>query len=85
MFINKVKVQAIVDTGAPVNVISSQLAKNINMAHDLPYNKTYGTAGLNMTTTIGTYSFFPMRFGKFVVSAPEIVLPNESYNILIGT
>ena len=85
VFINKVKVQAIVDTGAPVNVISSQLAKRIKMAPDLPYNKTYGTAGLNLTTAVGAYSSLPMRFGKFVVSAPAIILPNKSYNILIGT
>ena len=55
------------------------------MAPDLPFNKTYSTAGLNLTTAVGAYLLLPMRFEKFVVLAPAIVLPNDSYNILIGT
>ena len=34
---------------------------------------------------VGAYSSLPRRFGKFVVSAPAVVLPNEGYSIFIGT
>ena len=44
------------------------------MALDLPYNKTYGTDGLNLTTAVKAYSSLPMRFGKFVVSQVESVV-----------
>ena len=36
VFINKVKVAATVDSGAPFNVISTKLAKQIKMAPELP-------------------------------------------------
>ena len=85
VFVNKVKVLAVIDTGAPVNVISTNLVKKIKLAPDLPYTEKYGTAGPISTNAVGAYSLLPMRFGKFVVSAPAIVLPNKSYNILSHT
>lgn len=36
-------------------------------------------------TAIGAYSALPMRFGNFLITAPAVVLPNNSYNILIST
>ncbi|KAJ9054181.1 hypothetical protein DSO57_1017321 [Entomophthora muscae] len=38
-----------------------------------------------MTCTIGAYSALPMWFGKLLLVAPEVVLENKSYNILVGT
>ena len=47
--VHKVKVIAILDTGSPVNVILSRLARKIKMAPDLNHSVVYGTAGLAST------------------------------------
>ncbi|KAJ9055048.1 DNA damage-inducible protein 1 [Entomophthora muscae] len=85
IFVNKVKVQAIIDTGAPINIVSSKLVQQMGLAPNVDHKKLYGTAGLDCTTAQGAYSTLPLRFGSLAVSAPAIVLPNENYNILIGT
>ncbi|KAJ9085427.1 DNA damage-inducible protein 1 [Entomophthora muscae] len=85
IFMNKLKVQAIIDTGAPINIVSSKLVRQMGLAPDIDHKKSYGTAGLDCTITQGAYSALPLRFGSLVVSAPAIVLPNENYDILIGT
>ncbi|KAJ9067370.1 DNA damage-inducible protein 1 [Entomophthora muscae] len=85
IFVNKLKVQAIIDTGAPINIVSSKLVQQMGLAPDIDHKKQYGTSGLDCTTTQGAYSTLSLRFGSLAVSAPAIVLPNGSYNILIGT
>ncbi|KAJ9055114.1 hypothetical protein DSO57_1007600 [Entomophthora muscae] len=44
--IQKVKIKAILDTGSPVNVVSSKLMKKLKLAPDLNYTQLYGTAGV---------------------------------------
>ena len=83
--VHKVKVVAILDTGSPVNVISSRLARKIKMAPDLDHAVVYGTAGTASTKSIGAYLALPLRFGKLVLTAPAVVLENEGYDLLIGT
>ncbi|KAJ9055439.1 DNA damage-inducible protein 1 [Entomophthora muscae] len=85
IFVNKLKVQAIIDTGAPINIVSSKLVQQMGLAPDIDHKKQYGTAGLDCTTAQGAYTALPLRFGLLAVSAPAIVLPNENYDILIGT
>ncbi|KAJ9084122.1 hypothetical protein DSO57_1027594 [Entomophthora muscae] len=85
IFVNKLKVQAIIDTGAPINIVSSKLVRQMGLAPDIDHKKQYGTAGLDCTAAQGVYSALPLRFGSLAVSALAIVLPNENYNILIGT
>ncbi|KAJ9089117.1 DNA damage-inducible protein 1 [Entomophthora muscae] len=85
IFVNKIKVQAIIDTGAPINIVSTQLVKRLGLAPDIDHQKQYGTAGLKVTTAQGAYSVLPLRFGSLAVLAPAIVLPNDNYDILIGT
>ncbi|KAJ9049535.1 DNA damage-inducible protein 1 [Entomophthora muscae] len=85
IFVNKLKVQAIIDTRAPINIVSSKLVHQMGLAPDINHKKQYITAGLDCTTAQGVYSALSLRFGPLVVSAPAIVLPNENYNILIGT
>ncbi|KAJ9055085.1 hypothetical protein DSO57_1007840 [Entomophthora muscae] len=85
IFVNKLKVQAIINTGPPVNIVSSKLVQQMELAPDIDHKKSYGTDGLDCTTAQGAYSALPLRFGSLAVSAPAIVLPNENYNILIGT
>ncbi|KAJ9064252.1 hypothetical protein DSO57_1032480 [Entomophthora muscae] len=45
-FVNKLKVQAIIDTGAPINIVFSKLVRRMGLAPDINHKKQYGTAGL---------------------------------------
>ncbi|KAJ9084038.1 hypothetical protein DSO57_1028242 [Entomophthora muscae] len=83
--IQKVKIKAVLDTGSPVNVVSSKLVKKLKLTPNLNYHQLYGTTGLSMTCTIGAYSALPMWFGKLLLAAPAVILENESYNLLVGT
>ncbi|KAJ9067103.1 DNA damage-inducible protein 1 [Entomophthora muscae] len=85
IFVNKIKVQAIIDTGAPINIVSTHLVKHLGLAPDIDHWKQYGTAWLMVTTAQGAYSALPLRFGSLAVLAPSIILPNNNYDILIGT
>ncbi|KAJ9069750.1 hypothetical protein DSO57_1015434 [Entomophthora muscae] len=85
IFVNKLKVGAIIDTGAPINIVSSKLVQQTGLAPDIDHKKQYGTAGLDCITAQGAYSVLPLHFGLLAVSAPAIILPNENYDILIGT
>ncbi|KAJ9076690.1 DNA damage-inducible protein 1 [Entomophthora muscae] len=85
IFVNKIKVQAIIDTGAPINIVSTCLVKFLGLAPDIDHQKQHGTAGLTVTTAQGAYSALPLRFGSLAVLAPATVLPNNNYDILIGT
>ncbi|KAJ9082848.1 DNA damage-inducible protein 1 [Entomophthora muscae] len=85
IFVNKIKVQAIIDMGAPINIVSTCLIKRLGLAPEIDHQKQYGTAGLTVTTAQGEYSALPLRFGSLAVLAPAIVLPNDNYDILIGT
>ncbi|KAJ9049082.1 hypothetical protein DSO57_1028271 [Entomophthora muscae] len=78
IFVNKIKVWAIVDTGAPVNIVSTCLVKRLGLAPEIDHQKQYGTARLTVTTTQGAYSALTLRFGSLAVSAPVIVLPNST-------
>lgn len=49
-FVNKVKVQAIVDCGAPGNIILTSLMKKIKLAPNIDHLVVYGTAGPNLFT-----------------------------------
>ena len=82
--VNKKRIIAILDTSAPENIVSSKLMCSMNLALDIDYNQSFGTAGPNTTKAIGAYSALSMRIGKFVVQKPTIVLPNKSYDMLIG-
>ncbi|KAJ9074514.1 hypothetical protein DSO57_1005536 [Entomophthora muscae] len=49
IFVNKLKVQAIINTGAPINIVSSKLVRQIGISPDIDHKKSYGTAGLDCT------------------------------------
>ncbi|KAJ9074821.1 hypothetical protein DSO57_1002665 [Entomophthora muscae] len=85
IFVNKLKLQAIIKTGAPINIVPSKLLRQMGLAPDIDHKKPYGTAGLDCTTAQGAYSALPLHFVFRAVSVPAIVLPNENYDILIGT
>ncbi|KAJ9072009.1 hypothetical protein DSO57_1031622 [Entomophthora muscae] len=51
IFVNKLKVQDIINTGAPINIVSSKLVQCMSLAPDIDHKKQYGTAGLDCTTT----------------------------------
>ncbi|KAJ9052019.1 hypothetical protein DSO57_1038399 [Entomophthora muscae] len=45
----KVKIKAILDTGSPVNMVSSKLMKKLKLAPELNYTQSYGIAGMAQT------------------------------------
>ena len=59
--------------------------KRLKLLPDLPYEREYGTAGKEVVKSIGAYSNLPMRFGTLQISAPAVVLDNNSYDLLLGT
>jgi dUTPase len=83
--VNKIKIQAIVDSGAPCNIILSKLVKKLGLQPDIDHQQNYGTAGTETVQSLGAYSALPMKFGKLFLSAPAVVLPNCNYDILLGT
>ncbi|KAJ9064850.1 hypothetical protein DSO57_1025956 [Entomophthora muscae] len=85
LVVNKTHVWAILDTDSPGNIISSRLVKKLKMASDLAYHEEFGTAGPQTTRAKGAFYSLPLFFGKLMVTAPAIVLGNNSYSILIGT
>lgn len=83
--VNHTRVTAILDTGAPENIVSSKLMKAMKLCPDVNYDKTFGTAGPNATQALGAYSALSLCFGRLVVQSPAIVLKNDNYDLLIGT
>ena len=85
ILVNNQSVRAIVDLGAPMNIISTKLVKRLGVPPDIEHKKKYGTAGPRNTTSQGAYLALPLRFGSIAVTAPAVVLPNQNYDFLIGT
>ena len=85
IFVNNTAVCEIIDSGAPFNIVTSWLCKKLNILPDLDYAKEFGTAGQFSTTFQGVFSALLLQFGGIVVSAPAVVLPSTTYNMLIGT
>ncbi|KAJ9076656.1 hypothetical protein DSO57_1024090 [Entomophthora muscae] len=71
---------AVLDTGAPTNIISSRLVKRLGFLPDISYAESFFTAGVESIKSNGAYSSVPLRFGELVVT-----YPSESYDMLIGT
>lgn len=61
-----------------------EIHKQIRLPPDLINKKQYGTVGEHTTTICGVYSALPFQF-SIVVSFPAVVLPNQSYEMIIGT
>ncbi|KAJ9055619.1 hypothetical protein DSO57_1002094 [Entomophthora muscae] len=85
IFLNNIKVQTIIDMGAPINIVSTHLVKRLGLAHDIDHRKQYGTAGLTVTTVQGAYSALPLHFGSLALLTSAIVFLNNNYDIIIGT
>ncbi|KAJ9060011.1 hypothetical protein DSO57_1035425 [Entomophthora muscae] len=85
ILVNKVKVRAIIDSSALVNIVSTTLVKQLKIAPDVDYCKQYGNAGPVTTVSQGMYSALPLQFGSLAVSSPVIVFPHKNFDILIGT
>ncbi|KAJ9062522.1 hypothetical protein DSO57_1009868 [Entomophthora muscae] len=85
IFLNKIKVRAIIDMDAPINIVFTCLVKCLGLAPDIDHRKQYDTARLTVTTAQGAYSALPLHFGTLALLAPAIVLPIDNYDILIGT
>ncbi|KAJ9081607.1 hypothetical protein DSO57_1012934 [Entomophthora muscae] len=78
-------IRAVLDTGAPTNIISSRLVKRLGFLPDISYAESFFTAGVESIKSNGAYSSVPLRFGELVETYPAVVLESESYDMLIGT
>ncbi|KAJ9086835.1 hypothetical protein DSO57_1039419 [Entomophthora muscae] len=78
-------IRAVLDTGAPTNIISSRLVRRLGFLPDISYAESFFTAGVESIKSNGAYSSVPLRFGELVVTYPAVVLESESYDMLIGT
>ncbi|KAJ9077889.1 DNA damage-inducible protein 1 [Entomophthora muscae] len=78
-------IRAVLDTGAPTNIISSRLVRRLGFLPDISYAESFFTAGVESIKSNGAYSSVPLRFGELVVTYPAVVLEGESYDMLIGT
>ncbi|KAJ9074321.1 DNA damage-inducible protein 1 [Entomophthora muscae] len=85
ILVNKVKVQAIIDSGALVNIVSTTLVKQLKIAPNVYYCKQYDNTGLVPTVFQGMYSALPLKFGSLAVFSHAIVFPHKDFDILIGT
>ncbi|KAJ9055283.1 hypothetical protein DSO57_1005389 [Entomophthora muscae] len=78
-------IRALLDTGAPTNIIYSQLVKRLGFLPDISYAEFFFTAGVESIKSNGAYSSVPLRFGELVVTYPAVLLKSESYDMLIAT
>ena len=67
MFVNEVPVWAILDTGAPFNIVSTKFLSCLKLPPDLIHSKQYGTAEDHGTTSQGAYSLITFQFGNIVL------------------
>ena len=75
--VNKVPVRAILDTGAPGNIVLSKFVKKLGLQPDLIHEEIHGTAGPHSTKSTGAYSSLPIKFGSLITTAPAVVLENK--------
>ncbi|KAJ9089393.1 hypothetical protein DSO57_1013332 [Entomophthora muscae] len=78
-------IRAVLDTGAPINIIFSCLVRRLGFMPDISYAESFFTAGVESIKSNGAYSSVPLRFGELVLTYPEVVLESESYDMLIDT
>ena len=79
------KVRAVLDSGAPLVILSSKFVKKIPFQPDVSYDKIFGTAGDIKVQALGAYSLVPLKLGSLVITTPAIVLQSEGYDMLIGS
>ncbi|KAJ9051011.1 hypothetical protein DSO57_1008831 [Entomophthora muscae] len=58
--VNKVKLRVIIDSRAPINIVSTRLVWKLGLAPDIMHSRVYGITGLHTTTFKGEYSVIPM-------------------------
>ena len=68
-----------------MNIISTKLAKRLGVPPDIEHKKEYGTAGPHNTILQVAHLVFHLRFCSIAVTAPAVVLLNQSFDFLIGT
>ncbi|KAJ9060909.1 hypothetical protein DSO57_1025936 [Entomophthora muscae] len=53
---NKVKVRAIIDSGAPIDIVSTRLVRKLGIAPEFAHTRVYVTASKHTTMSEGAYS-----------------------------
>ncbi|KAJ9052371.1 hypothetical protein DSO57_1034955 [Entomophthora muscae] len=78
-------IRAVLDTGAPTNIISSRLVRRLGFLPDISCAESFFKAGVESIKSNDAYYSVPLRFGKLVATYPAVVLESESYDMLIDT
>ncbi|KAJ9081983.1 hypothetical protein DSO57_1008940 [Entomophthora muscae] len=65
-------IRAVLDTGAPTNIISSRLVRRLGFLLVISYAESFFTAGVESIKYNGAYSSVPLRFGELVVTYPAV-------------
>ncbi|KAJ9078651.1 hypothetical protein DSO57_1004608 [Entomophthora muscae] len=84
ILVNKVKVQAIIDSGTPVNIVSTTLVKQLKIVPNVDYCKQYGNAG--PTPTFPKECTVCCPYNLDLLQSPLLLLCfHRDFDILIGT
>ena len=65
IMVNKVAVRAIVDLGAPGNIISTKLVKKLGLLPDIAHKQVFGTAGPASLISLGAYTLSLFVLGVY--------------------
>ena len=79
------KVRAVLDSGAPLVILSSKFVKKIPFKPDVSYDKIFGTAGNIKVQFLGVYYLVHLKFGSLVITTPAIVLQLKGYDMHTGS
>ncbi|KAJ9064807.1 hypothetical protein DSO57_1026471 [Entomophthora muscae] len=61
-------IRAVLDTGAPINIISSHLVRRLGFLPDILYAESFIIAGVESIKSNGAYSSVPLRFDELVMT-----------------
>ena len=64
---------AVIDTGAPLVILSSRFASKLRLQPDLEYSKFFGTAGQSKVQALGAYLSLPISIGNIHTTSPAII------------
>ena len=76
---------AVIDTGAPLVILSSRFASKLRLQPDLKYSKFFKTAGQSKALALGAYLSLPISIRNIVTNSPAIILNASGYNVLLET
>lgn len=80
--IDEIPITAILDTGCAGVTLSSKVLEKIKQAPEVVQTTAINTAERNITTNLG-FRRFTFQFGNEIIHCPAIILPSDSYDMLL--